>query len=47
MALTVNSVMNSMMSNPEVVAISVAAGFVLAKVLGLRNRGMGGMGGGF
>ena len=47
MALTVNSVMNGMMSNPEVVAISFAIGFVLAKALGMRNRGMGGMGGGW
>lgn len=47
MALTVNSVVNGMMSNPEVVAVSMAIGFVLAKALGMRNRGMGGMGGGF
>lgn len=47
MALTVESLMNGMMSNPDVVVVSAAIGFVLAKALGMRNRGMGGMGGGW
>jgi hypothetical protein len=33
------------MNNPEVAAVGFAAGFIIAKALGLRNRGMGGMGG--
>lgn len=45
MALTISSLMSGIMSNPDVLVVGVAAGFILAKVMGRRNRGMG-MGGG-
>jgi hypothetical protein len=47
MALTVNSIMSGVMSNPDVAAVGLVAGFILAKAMGMRKkRGMG-MGGGF
>lgn len=45
MAFTVSSLMNGMMSNPDVLIAGLAVGFIIAKFMGRRNRGMG-MGGG-
>lgn len=42
----VNELMNGVMANPDVALIGLAAGFVLAKVMNMRNNSMG-MGGGF
>lgn len=43
----VDQLMSSVMANPDVALMGVAVGFVIAKVMNMRNRGMGGMGGGF
>lgn len=45
MQYTVSGVMNAVMADPELVAIGLVAGFILAK-LQSRRSGMGGMGGG-
>lgn len=47
MAMNVNSIMTGVVNNPDVAAVGLAAGFLLAKAMAMRkNRGMG-MGGGF
>lgn len=45
MQYTVSGVMNAIVADPELVAIGLVAGFILAK-LHSRRSGMGGMGGG-
>lgn len=47
MAVTVESLISSMMSNPDVLVVGAAIGFIFAKALGMRRNRMGGMGGGF
>lgn len=47
MALTVNSIMTGVMNNPDVAAVGLAAGFILAKALGMRKNRNGLGGGGF
>lgn len=47
MALTVSSVMNGLYNNPDVAAIGLVAGFILAKAMQYRKRrrnSFGGMG---
>lgn len=45
MALTVNSIMSGVMNNPDVAAVGLAVGFILAKAMGMRkNQGIGGGG---
>jgi len=43
MQLTVQSVMNRSMENPDLLVIGLAAGYILAKIQAKRS-GMGGMG---
>ncbi len=38
-------IMNGLMAEPEAAVVGLVAGFVIAKLLGMRS-GMGGMGGG-
>lgn len=47
MALTVNSIMSGIMNNPDVAAIGLVVGFILAKAMNYRKRNSMGMGGGF
>lgn len=47
MAFTVSSIMNGVMNNPDVAAVGLVAGFILAKALGMRKRNSMGMGGGW
>lgn len=47
MALTVNSIMSGVMNNPDVAAVGLAAGFLLAKAMSWRKKNSMGMGGGF
>jgi hypothetical protein len=42
-----DQIMNGLMAEPEAAVVGLVAGFVIAKLLGMRSGGMGGMGGGF
>lgn len=46
MALTVNSIMTGVMNNPDVAAVGLVVGFILAKAMSMRKNSMG-MGGSF
>lgn len=45
MALTVSSIMSGVMNNPDVAAVGLAAGFILAKAMNMRKRRNNGIGG--
>jgi len=45
MQLTAASIMNRAMANPDIVALGLVIGYILAKIQS-RRSGMGGMGGG-
>lgn len=47
MAFTVSSIMSGIMNNPDVAAVGLVAGFILAKAMAYRKRNSMGMGGGF
>lgn len=42
--MAVSSIMTSVMNNPTVLAVGIAVGFLLGKIMGRKRRG--GMGGG-
>lgn len=44
MALTVSSIMSSVYSNPDVAAIGLATGFILAKAMEYRKKRRNSMG---
>ena len=43
----VDSIMTGMMNNPDVAAVGLVIGFILAKAMSMRKRRGMGMGGGF
>lgn len=46
MALTVNAIMSSVMNNPDVAVIGLAAGYLLKTALSMKKRRSNGIGGG-
>lgn len=44
--VSVNSIMNGVMNNPDIAAVGLVAGFILAKAMSYRKRNSMGMGGG-